>query len=140
MELAKGTGKVSLYAMSAVARDQIADDELSRIQAQGHEIPKLQIQQWFNWMDQLLSVHRSQFVFREATPAQLEDHKIAFKEAIRYCLAINTLIADPDFNEPDLVARLHVRIRQLQDAYDTFHDTSLSNEQSAEVLKRVFPE
>jgi hypothetical protein len=126
--------------MSAVARDQIADDQLSRIQAQGHEIPKQQIQQWFNWMDRLLGVHRSQFVLREATSAQLEDHKIAFKEAIRYCLAINTRIADPDFNEPDLVARLQVRIRQLQDAYDTFHDASLSNEQSEEVLKRMFPE
>lgn len=131
---------MSFYGMSAVARDQIADDQLSRIQAQGHEIPKQQIQQWFNWMDRLLGVHRSQFVLREATSAQLEDHKIAFKEAIRYCLAINTRIADPDFNEPDLVARLQVRIRQLQDAYDTFHDASLSNEQSEEVLKRMFPE
>jgi len=126
--------------MNAVAGDQIADDQLSRIQAQGHEIPKLQIQQWFHWMDQLLSVHRTQFVLREPTPAQLENHKIALKEAIRYCLAINTLIADPDFNEPELVARLQVRIRQLQDAYDTFHDTTLSSEQAEEVLKRVFPE
>jgi hypothetical protein len=126
--------------MSAVARSEIADDQLSRIQAQGHEIPKLQIQQWFDWMDQLLSIHRSQFVLREPTPAQLEEHKTAFKEAIRYCLAINTLVADPDFNEPDLVARLHVRIRQLQDAYDTFHDPALSDQQAEDVLKRVFPE
>jgi len=126
--------------MSAIARDQIADDPLSRIQAQGHEIPKVQIQQWFNWTDELLNLHRSQFVLREATPGQLEDHKTAFKEAIRYCLAINTIIADPDFNEPDLVARLQARIRHLQDAYDTFHDSALSNGQAEEILKRVFPE
>jgi hypothetical protein len=126
--------------MSAVARDQMADDPLSRIQTQGHDITKRQIQQCFDWMDRLLSVHRSQFVFREATPAQLEDHKTAFKEAIRYCLAINTLIADPDFNEPDLVSRLQVRLRQLQDAYDTLHDTTLSNEQAEVILKRAFPE
>jgi hypothetical protein len=140
MELAKGFGKVSLYGMSAVARDEIADDQLSRDQTRGHEITKLQIQQWFNWVDELLSVHRSQFVLSEPAPTQLKVHKMALKEAIRYCLTINTLIADPEFNEPDLVARLQVRIRQLQDAYDTFHDPSLSNEQSEEVLKRVFPE
>jgi hypothetical protein len=39
-----------------------------------------------------------------------------------------------------LVSRLQLRIRQLQDAYDTFHDVDLSNEQAEEVLKRVFPE
>jgi hypothetical protein len=109
------------------------------IQIQGHDITKRQIQQWFDWMDRLLSIHRSQFVFREATPAQLEDHKTVFKEAIRYGLTINPLIADPDFNEPDLVSRLQVRIRQLQDAYDTFHDANLSNEQADDVLKRIFP-
>ena len=126
--------------MITVARERIADDQLSRIQAQGHEIPKLQIQQWFNWMDQLLSVHRSQFVLREPTTAQLEEHKIALKEAIRYCLTLNTIIADPDFNEPDLAGRFQVRIRQLQDAFDTFHDATLSMEEAEEVLKRVFPE
>jgi hypothetical protein len=131
---------VSFDGVSAVARNEIAEDPLSRIQARGHEIPKVQMQEWFNWIDQLLDVHRSQFVLREATPAQLEEHKIVFKEAIRYCLAIHTLVADPDFNEPELVARLHVRIRQLQDAYDTFHDATLSTQEADEVLKRVFPE
>jgi hypothetical protein len=126
--------------MSVVAGDQVAEDPLSRIQVQGHDITKRQIQQWFDWADRFLSVHRSQFVFREATAAQLEGHKTALKEAIRYCLALNTLVADPDFNEAELVSRLQVRIRQLQDAYDTFHDATLSNEQAEEVLKRVFPE
>jgi hypothetical protein len=91
-------------------------------------------------MDGMLEVHRSNFVFREPTPAQLEEHKTGLKLAIRYCLLINTLISDPDFNEPDLMSRLQVRIRQLQDAYDTFHDATLSEEQAEEVLKRVFPE
>jgi hypothetical protein len=138
--LAKGLGRVLIASMSAVARDLIADDQVPNMLIQGHEITKRQIQQWFDWMDRILSLHRSQFVFRQATSAQLQDHKIALKEAIRYCLAINTIIADPDFNESDLVTRLQVRIRQLQDAYDTFHDTTLSNEQAEEVLRRVFPE
>jgi hypothetical protein len=39
-----------------------------------------------------------------------------------------------------LVSRLQVRARQLQDDYDTFHDTTLSDTQAEEVLKQVFPE
>jgi len=126
--------------MSAVADNLIVDDQSPNVQARVHDITKRQIQQWFDVIDGVVAIHRSHFVFREAMPAQLEDHRTALKEAIRYGLWINTLIADPDFNEPDLVSRLQVRLRQLQDAYDTFHDTSLSDQQAEEVLKQVFPE
>jgi hypothetical protein len=51
-----------------------------------------------------------------------------------------SLIDDPQFGEPDLLSRLQVRIQQLQDAYDTFHDTTLSDAQAQEILKQVFPE
>jgi hypothetical protein len=91
-------------------------------------------------MDGILAVHRNTYVLREPTPAQLTEHKTALGLAIEYCRLINTLIDDPGFNEPDLVSRLQVRIRQLQDAYDTFHDPALSDAQADEVLKQVFPE
>ena len=61
-------------------------------------------------------------------------------EGIRTCLVFNAVIADPDFNEPGLAARLQIRIRQLRDAYDTFHDAMLSDEQAGKILKEVFPE
>jgi hypothetical protein len=118
----------------------ISDSRVPDIQAQAHDLTKQQMEQWFAWMDGMLNVHRSNFVFREPTPAQLTEHKTGLKLAIRTCLHLNTLIADPDFNEPDLVSRLQVRIRLLQDAYDTFHDTTLSDAQAEEVLKQVFPE
>jgi hypothetical protein len=60
--------------------------------------------------------------------------------AIRFTNVINTLIADPDFNEPDLVARLRIRSQQLQDAYDTFHDPEVSDEKAEQVLREVFRE
>ena len=118
----------------------ISDSRVPDIQAQARDLTKRQMEQWFGWMDGILDVHRSNYVFREATPAQLEEHKTGLKLAIRCCLFINTLVADPDFNEPDLVSRLQVRVRQLQDAYDTFHDPTVSNAQAEEVLKQVFPE
>ena len=118
----------------------LSDSTVSGIQAQARELTLRQMEQWFDWMDGMLEVHRRMFVFREPTPAQLREHKSGLKLAIRHCLFINTLIADPDFNEPDLVSRLQVRVRQLQDAYDIFHDTTVSDAQAEEVLKQVFPE
>ncbi|MGD0815478.1 MAG: hypothetical protein ABSA83_17910 [Verrucomicrobiota bacterium] len=133
--LAKGVRKVFIDGMDAV----ISDSRVPDIQAQARDLTKRQMEQWFVWMDGMLAIHRGNFVFREPTPAQLEEHKTGLKLAIRCCLFINTLIADPDFNDPDLVSRLQVRVRQLQDAYDTFHDTALSDAQAEEFLKQVFP-
>jgi hypothetical protein len=127
---------MALYSMSAA----IANSGHLDIQAEALEITRRQIQEWFQWMDSILDIHRSNFVFREATPAELEQHKTAVKLSIRTCLMIQHLIADPDFNEPDLVHRLQVRIQQLRDAYNTFHDPELSDEEAERVLKQVFPE
>jgi hypothetical protein len=118
----------------------ITDSRVPEIQVQARDLTIRQMEQWFDWMDAMLEVHRSMFVFREPAPAQLKEHKSGLKLAIRYCLFLNTLIADPDFNEPELVSRLQVRARQLQDAYDTFHDPALTDAQAEEVLKQVFPE
>jgi hypothetical protein len=110
------------------------------IQSEAHDITRRQLREWFNWIDRILDIHRSNFVFRQPTENELKEHKAVLKLSIRTCLMINALIADPEFNEPDLVARLQVRIQQLQDAYDTFHDATLSDEQSEKILKQVFPE
>ena len=135
MRLDKAGGMVFLDAMSTA----IASDEIPDIQTQAHDIIRRQLQEWFLWMDRILDIHRSNFVFREPTPAELAEHKTVLKDAIRTCHLINAL-ADPDFNEPDLTARLQVRIRQLQDAYDTFHDATLSDAQAGDFLNQVFPE
>ena len=117
-----------------------AESSVPAPQTQAHEIIKNQMEQWFAWMDGILGTHRSNFVFREVTPAELEQHKKVLELAIRTCHWINLKVADPGFNEPDLTRRLQVRIRQLQDAYDTFHDSELSDEKADRILRQVFPE
>ena len=47
---------------------------------------------------------------------------------------------DPEYGDPDLSSRLNVRIQQLEDAYNTFHDSELSDEDAERVLRQVFPE
>jgi hypothetical protein len=139
LELSKGQME-QWFLLQKRINGSIGQGGVPDIQARIHELTVRQTEQWFEWMDGLLEVHRSMFVFREPTPAQLEEHKAGVKLAIEYCLFFRDLIADPEFNEPDLVSRLQVRIRQLQDAYDTFHDPKFSDAQAEEVLKRVFPE
>jgi len=119
---------------AAVANGRIPD-----VQAEAREVVSEQVRVWFNWMDRMLDIHRANFVFREATAAELEQHRTGLKWAIRTSLLISTVIEDPDFNEPDLTSRLKVRIQQLKDAYDTFHDSELSEGRAAEILKKVFP-
>ncbi|MGO8766834.1 MAG: hypothetical protein ACLQSR_17085 [Limisphaerales bacterium] len=134
--LAKAVKVVFLYDMSMV----VASEEISDVQAQPRAMIRRQMQEWFAWMDHILDIHRANFVFREPSPIQLEAHKRLLKDGIRTCLFFNALIADPDFNEPKLKVRLQVRIQQLQDAYDTFHDTALSDAQAGKILHDVFPE
>ena len=59
--------------------------------------------------------------------------------AIRISNLIHAIIADPEFNEPDLITRLQIRIQQLSDAYSTFHDPELSDERTEQILQQVFP-
>jgi hypothetical protein len=48
----------------------ISDSTVPDIQAQTRDLTLRQMKQWFNWMDGMLEVHRSMFVFREPTAAQ----------------------------------------------------------------------
>lgn len=125
-----------LNAMNAA----IAAERIPDIESQAHEITRRQMQEWFLWMDGILDIHRDRFVFHQPTPDELKQHRAALKAAIRTSHFILALIADPDFNESELMSRLQIRIRQLQDAYDTFHDTTLSDEQAGKILKQIFPE
>lgn len=118
----------------------IANGKIPDLQTEAREITRRQMQEWFDWIDHILDVHRSNFVFRQATAAELEEHKRALRLSIRTCLLINALIGDPEFNERDLASLLKVRIQQLQDAHDTFHDSALSDAEAEKILKQVFPE
>lgn len=118
----------------------VADESIPDIGMQAKELTKRQMEQWFDWMDRILEVHRNNFVLRDATPPEIEEHKNVLKLAIRTCLWINALIADPDFSQPDLLSRLRIRIQKLEYAYSLVDDSSLSEDQAEELLRRIFPE
>jgi len=110
------------------------------IQVQARQTMHRHILEWFDLCDRVLDIHRDNFVFRDPPPGELAQHKIALKAIIRTCLLINAWASDPEFEDADLAARLQIRIRQLKDAYETFHDPELSDEKAEHILKQVFPE
>jgi hypothetical protein len=118
----------------------IASDRIPSILEGVRSIVRRQVHEWFDCVDEILEMHRANFVFREPNAKDLIQHKTVVKLAIRTSQMMNVMVADPDFAERDLSAGLQVRIRQLQDAYDTFHDTTLSDEEAGKILKQVFPE
>jgi hypothetical protein len=117
-----------------------AATKLPDIQAEVRETTRQQVLRWFDICDRILDIHRSNFVFREATSEDLEEHKKAIKLTLRTCRSIHLIIADPDFDERELVSRLQIRIQQLEDAYDTFHDPTVSEAKAEKVLRELFPE
>ena len=131
--LANAVRKGSIRCMNAAATESTLEIEAEMI----HRILRGQLEAWFGYVDRMLDVHRSAFVFREATAGQLGEHKRALERAIRYSLSMSTLIEGPDFNDPKRVSRLRVRIQQLKDAYATFHDPELSDGKAEEILKRA---
>jgi hypothetical protein len=116
-----------------------ADFNSPDLLAQAHDITRRQMQQWFDWMDRVLDIHRSNFVFREPTAAELKSHETVIGVATRTCKWMSTLIANPDFDS-EMQSRLSIRMKQLEDAYNTFHDPGISEEKANQVLRQVFPE
>jgi hypothetical protein len=99
-----------------------------------------QLLEWLGWMDEVLNVHRNEFVFQLPNAVQLAEHKKALEQCIQIGhFAALALSSSLNFDR-DLMPRLQVRIRQLQDAYDTFHDETLSDDQAEKILQQVFPE
>src|SRR5579859_4354728 len=112
----------------------------SNIQTETRQMIKRQVSEWFTFIDSVLDYHRSNFVFREAKPDALVVHKAGLKLAIRTCNQIHFVVADPDFNEPEMLSRLKIRIQQLQDAFDTFNDLDLPDDKAERILADIFPE
>lgn len=107
------------------------------IDAQRRETLQRMVRDWFQWVDLVLDDHRSRFLLREASLAELEQHKVVLREAIQTSRLVNAL---PDITERGLYAELRVRTQQLQDAYDVLYDTEISQQLEEQILKQAFPE
>ena len=87
------------------------------------------MEKWFSWMDRILDIHRANFVFREASREDLEQHKIAVGEALRVGRIIQGLILDhPDLlsRRPDAQPAIGGRLQHLSFGYSRGTNRSYS--------------
>lgn len=118
----------------------IASGRKPDLETPAREMFRRQTEEWFDWMDWILDVHRSNFVFREPSPTELEEHKTGLTLCLQTCRSIAAQLAQPEFGNPDLTAALKVRKRQLEDAFNTFHDSKLSDVEAERIKQQIFPE
>lgn len=112
----------------------------AEIQKKARETTNHLMEDWFKICDRILDIHRSNFLFREPTAHDLEEHKIAVGECVETCRTMaGQLEDDPSPEIRDLASRLEIRIRLLTDAYTLFHDPKFSGEEAERLLNEIFP-
>lgn len=109
------------------------------IRAKVHETTRNQVQQWFDLCDWVLDIHRDRFVRREPSAEELEQHRQGVGECINGCHALTAVLEGDSIEDRRLASGLRIRLKQLEDAYNTFHDSDLSDEEANQILERVFP-
>ena len=102
------------------------------------EAGEQQIEHWLSFCDKVLDWNRDHFLLSDASPAMLEEHRRTLKWVIRFTRMMHAEVSDIDFPSRELAQRLAIRLRQLEDAWGTFHDHSLSPAEADRILADVF--
>lgn len=103
-------------------------------EAAGH-----QIEHWLDFCDNVLDWNRDQMLCGDPDQAMLEEHRQTLKWIIRFTRMMHAEVSDLDFPSREMARRLAVRLRQLEDAWGTFHDPSVSPAEANSILADVFP-
>ena len=103
------------------------------------EAARRHIERWLQFCDDVLDWNRDQMLLGNPAPAVVEEHRDTLKWVIRFTRMMHAEASDLDFPPRELAQRLAIRLRQLEDAWGTFHDHSLSPAEADRILADVFP-
>jgi hypothetical protein len=98
-----------------------------------------QVERWLNFCDDVLDWHRERMLLGDPDSATMEEHGRTLKWVIRFTRMMHAEAADLDFPPRALAQRVAIRLRQLEDAWGTFHDSTLSPAEADRILAQVFP-
>ena len=98
------------------------------------------IERWLSFCDDVLDWNREQMLLGNPAPAILEEHRRTLKWIIRFTRMMHAEVSDLDFPSRQFAQRLAVRLQQLEDAWATFHDHSLSAMEADRILAEAFPD
>ena len=98
------------------------------------------IERWLSFCDGVLDLNRDQMLHGNPDQAIAEEHRRTLKWIIRFTRLMPAEVSDLDFPSRQLAQRLAVRLHQLEDAWGTFHDHSLSAAEADRILAEAFPD
>ena len=103
------------------------------------EAAEHQIEHWLSFCDGVLDWNRDRMLCGDPDQAMLEEHRRTLKWVIRFTRMMHGEVSDLDFPSREMARRLAVRLHQLEDAWGTFHASSLSPAEADRILADVFP-
>ncbi len=98
------------------------------------------IRRWFDACDQFLDWQRAHMLVANPTPETVQQHRRALRFLLRFTRSLHGQATDPDFSDRAIVEGLEIRLKQLEDSWGIFHDSSMTAEQADTLLAKVFPE
>ena len=93
-----------------------------------------------SFCDGVLDWNRDQMLHGNPDQAITEEHRRTLKWIIRFTRLMPAEVSDLDFPSRQLAQRLAVRLHQLEAAWGTFHDHSLSAAEADRILAQAFPD
>ena len=103
------------------------------------EAAQRHIERWLSFCDDVLDWNRDHMLRGNPDPAIIEEHRRTLKWIIRFTRMMHAEVSDLDFPSRQFAERLAIRLHQLEDAWGTFHDHSLSPAEADRILADVFP-
>lgn len=97
------------------------------------------VRQWCELCDRFKDATRQTILARQATTAELEQHRSEMKLLLRITRLIHAEIADPDFPDRSLADDVAIRLRQMEDLWEIIH-SPMPDAEADQLLREVFPQ
>ena len=76
---------------------------------------------------------------RQPSDSELDQHRGRMKMFLRMTRLLHAEVADPEFPDRSLAAALAIRLRQMEDLWETIHQP-MPDDEADKLLRAVFPE
>lgn len=96
-------------------------------------------QEWCEMCDEFKEVTRQTMLARQPSGSELEQHRRGLKMFLRMTRLLHAEVADPDFPDRSLASELAIRLRQMEELWETIHNP-MPDDEADKLLRMAFPE
>ena len=114
-----------------------APDEMLPMQRQALEFVFDSARRTISECDKFLDAQRALFL-KKPTTREIVEHRLALAIIMRMARAWQNCVFDPDFPDHAIARQLEIRLRQLEESWNLFHNPMPQAEADA-ILESAFP-